>query len=75
MYHKGIYYNVILLEDACGVPGSVWQNPDDSYTIFIDAKLSNAEQRKVFLHEMKHIQRKDFEKEDVQEIEFATHNI
>lgn len=48
MYHRGILYNVILLNDACGVPGSVWHNPDDSYTIFIDANLSEEKQKKVF---------------------------
>lgn len=74
MYHRGILYNVILLNDACGVPGSVWHNSDDSYTIFIDAKLSEEKQKKVFLHEMKHIQENDFEKEDVQEIELKAHN-
>lgn len=74
MYHRGIYYNVILLDDAGGVPGSVWQNTDDSYTIFIDAKLNDVERRKVFLHEMKHIQGNDFEKNNVQQIEMETHN-
>lgn len=73
MYHRGILYNVILLNDACGVPGSVWHNSDDSYTIFIDAKLSKEKQKKVFLHEMKHIQQKDFEKENVHQIEIDAH--
>lgn len=74
MYHKGILYNVILLNDACGVPGSVWHNSDDSYTIFIDAKLSEERQKKIFLHEMRHIQGNDFEKDNVQEIETIAHN-
>lgn len=73
MYHRGILYNVILLNDAYGVPGSVWHNSDDSYTIFIDAKLSKEKQKKVFLHEMKHIQENDFEKDNVQEIESKAH--
>ena len=73
MYHRGILYNVVLLNDACGVPGSVWKNDDDSYTIFIDAKLSKDAQKKVFFHEMRHIQENDFEKCDVQEIEFKAH--
>lgn len=73
MYHRGILYNVILLNDACGVPGSVFHNSDDSYTIFIDAKLSKEKQKKVFLHEMNHIKQNDFEKENVQEIESHAH--
>ena len=73
MYHEGIIYNVILLENANGVPGSVWHNSDDSYTIFIDAKLSTEKQHKVFLHEMQHIKENDFEKSNVQEIEMRAH--
>lgn len=74
MYHKGILYNVILLNNACGVPGSVWHNSDDSYTIFVDARLSEERQKKIFLHEMQHIQGNDFEKDNVQEIETIAHN-
>lgn len=74
MYHKGIIYNVVFLNNTGGVPGSVYHNPDDTYTIFIDANLSDEKQRKVFLHEMQHIQENDFEKEDVQEIEKVAHN-
>lgn len=74
MYHSGILYNVILLNDTCGVPGSVWHNADDSYTIFIDAKLSEEKQKKVFMHEMKHIQENDFSKDNVQEIETSAHD-
>lgn len=73
MYHRGIYYNVILLDDTGGVPGSVWYNSDDTYTIFIDAKLNEIEQRKVFLHEMRHIQENDFEKHNIQQIESDAH--
>lgn len=73
MYYDGIHYNVVLLDDAGGVPGSVWYNPDDSYTIFIDAHLSDAQQKKVFRHEMWHIRQRDFEKYDVQGIESCAH--
>lgn len=73
MYYKGIQYNVVLLGNAEGVPGSVWHNPDDSYTIFIDAKLNSIKQKEVFLHEMNHIKNNDFEKDNVQEIESQAH--
>lgn len=62
-----------MLENACGVPGSVWHNSDDSYTIFIDASLSSSHQKKVFEHEMRHIFENDFEKSNMQEIEKAAH--
>lgn len=73
MYYNGYNINVILLDDANGVPGSVWHNTDDSYTIFIDAKLCADHQQKIFKHEMKHICGNDFEKADVQEIEAEAH--
>lgn len=66
---------MILLDDACGVPGSVWHNSDGTYTIFIDAKLSHQKQKEVFMHEFDHISRNDFEKIDVQDIESCAHQI
>lgn len=66
--------NVILLEDALGVPGSVWSNEDGSYTIFIDSKLCVEKQQKVFKHELEHILRNDFEKINVNELEFLAHS-
>lgn len=73
MYHDGVHYNVILLDDACGVPGSICHNSDDSYTIFIDAKLGKKEQQEVFLHEVHHVKNNDFERSNVQYIESCAH--
>lgn len=73
MYYNGIFFNVILLADAGGVPGSVWHNKDDSYTIFIDSKLTLERQREVFQHELHHILNKDFDKDNVQQIESLAH--
>lgn len=73
MYYDEYNVNVVLLDNAGGVPGSVWHNSDDSYTIFIDAKLCSEGQRKVFEHEMRHIRGNDFEKKDVQSIERDAH--
>ena len=75
MYYKGYDINVILLNDANGVPGSVWHNSDDSYTIFIDARLSTEKQKEVFEHETNHIINDDFEKTDVQQIETEAHGL
>lgn len=74
MYHEGNFYNVILLDDAGGVPGSIWHNSDDSYTVFIDAKLGRQQQQEVFMHEIGHVKRNDFEKCNVQTIESYAHN-
>ena len=56
-----------------GVWGHVNPNPDGSYTIFINAKLNYETQRKVYLHELKHIKNNDFEKHDVNKIEYYAH--
>ena len=76
MYYNvnGYDINVIMLEDANGVPGSVWQNEDGSYSIFIDANLCLKKQQEVFIHEICHILNLDFEKFDVNEIEKAAHS-
>ena len=73
LYYKGYYINVILLDQAFGIPGCVRHNSDDSYSIFIDASLSYEKQHEVFLHEMRHILGNDFDEEDVQKIEMRNH--
>lgn len=76
MYYNinGNDVNVILLDDACGVPGSVWSNEDGSYTIFIDSSLCYERQQEVFQHEVNHILGNDFEKADADQVEFNAHN-
>lgn len=75
MYYEGNNINVILLNESYGVPGSVWCNADDSYTIFIDSHLSAEQQKEVFQHEISHIMNGDFEKTDVQQIEAEAHGL
>lgn len=54
---------VRLIDLPCRVRGFVIANgEDDSYNIYLNARLSRTEQKKAFLHEMKHISQKDFEK-------------
>lgn len=74
MYYNDNYINIVLLEKSCGVPGSVWHNSDDSYTIFIDASLTKEHQKRIFEHEINHIINNDFDKECAQEIEYEAHN-
>ena len=76
MYYNvnGYDINLILLEDASGVPGSVWSNSDGSFTIFIDSKLCMEKQQEVFRHELLHILGNDFEKFNVNTIELMAHS-
>lgn len=76
MYYNinGNDINVILLDNALGVPGSVWCNEDGSYTIFIDASLCFEKQQQIFKHELGHILRADFERHNADEIELDAHH-
>ena len=53
--------------------GMFTANADGSYTILLNSRLSFEQQRKTFRHEMWHIQNHDFEKTDVDEIEYEAH--
>lgn len=45
----------------------------DGYTIYTDARLTQESRREAYVHELKHIHHGDFEKADVQEIEYLAH--
>ena len=68
--------NVVLL-DFKTTKGKemVATNEDGSYTIFINSRLSYAVQLKAYQHAMRHIENGDFEKNDVQQIEYVAHNL
>lgn len=55
------------------VKETVTANEDGSYTIFLNAKMSADQLEKAYFHALYHIKNKDFEKEDVQEIEYEAH--
>lgn len=44
------------------------------YTIYIDYRLSDEGRMKAYKHGLKHIRDRDFEKSDVQQIEYEAHN-
>ncbi len=41
----------------------------DGYTVYISSRISPERQRKAYLHALRHIRERDFEKTDVQRIE------
>jgi hypothetical protein len=65
--------NVLIIDNPFGVKGSVHKNRDGSYTILIDAHLNYEQQLEVYKHELFHILNEDFNKEDIQSIEFYAH--
>lgn len=64
-----------LVDMPCSIGGHCNCNPDGSYTICINARLGYEEQKKVYLHELRHIHNNDFEKFNVEEIERGSHGI
>lgn len=67
--------NVQILNMDTKIPEQLIKNDDDSYTIFLNARLSQESRIKSYCHAMKHILGSDFEKADINEIEQQAHNI
>lgn len=65
--------NVQLLNMDTMIPEHLVKNADDTYTIFLNARLSQENRLKSYYHALQHIQDEDFFKEDVQSIEKAAH--
>ncbi|MCI6812626.1 MAG: hypothetical protein MR922_09505 [Lachnospiraceae bacterium] len=66
--------NVQLLDMDTKIPEHLVKNDDDSYTIFLNAKLTRENHLKSYAHAIRHIENGDFDKEDVGEIEKEAHN-
>ena len=66
--------NVQLLDMDTMIPEHLIKNDDDSYTIFLNARLSRDSQLKSYYHALRHIKEDDFEKEDIQKIEAGAHS-
>ena len=71
----GVYVHVVSDEMMNGLKGSVRSNRDGSYTILINARLNDVEQKNTCIHEVAHIMNGDFEKGDVQEVECNVHRM
>lgn len=67
--------NTILIDMDVMIPEQVIENPDGTYSIFINARLNHERQIEAYAHAMKHIKKCDFEKTDVNQIEFDAHNL
>ena len=65
--------NVVIMPLEYGMHGVSVLNHDGSITVFLNSRDSHERRLKAFQHELKHIKRRDFEKNDVQEIEHEAH--
>lgn len=65
--------NVQVLDMDPKVPEQLVRNSDDTYTIFLNARLSKESHVKSYFHALRHIKDQDFAKDDVQDIEHFAH--
>lgn len=65
--------NIQLIDCDTIIKESVIPNEDGSYTIFINARHTSEQQHASCVHALAHILNGDFEKDDVNEIEFNAH--
>lgn len=66
--------NTKLIDMDCLVSEQVVQNKDDSYTIFLNARLSHERQLEAYAHALEHIENNDFDKTDADSIEMDAHS-
>lgn len=63
-----------LLNMPTKVKATYSRNDDDSYSVFINARISESEQKEAYLHEVKHILNEDqAEYKTADELESETH--
>ncbi|MCI9191595.1 MAG: ImmA/IrrE family metallo-endopeptidase [Lachnospiraceae bacterium] len=66
--------NVQLMDMDTMIPEHLVKNDDDTYTIFLNARLSKDRQLKSYFHALQHIKENDFEEVNVQKIESEAHD-
>lgn len=66
--------NIILADMPCTIRSYVVSNPDFSYTIVLNSRLSHEQNLLSYSHEMAHIQNGDYDKKcDVNILEIGSH--
>lgn len=67
--------NVHLVDFPAPGKEMVVKNEDGSYTVLINARLSDSGQLAAYQHALSHIEEEDFTKDNVQEIEAVAHEL
>lgn len=65
--------NVILIDMDTYIKEQIIKNADDSYTIFLNAKMNVEQQKRSYKHALYHIENDDFNRNDVNAIENNAH--
>lgn len=69
------YGNNVFFMSKLPVRAASTRNEDGSHSIFINASLPEEVKVRCYLHELYHIRNSDFDREDVQEIEYEAHEV
>jgi len=64
---------VKFVDLPCRVKAVSTENEDGSYTVILNSKLNYEQNVESFKHEIRHIEKKDFDKDDVDMIELLNH--
>lgn len=67
--------NAFLVDLPTQVRGQTVKNEDDSYSVFLNARLTGEQIMATYAHEIEHIKNGDFEKAYVQRIEAYAHHV
>lgn len=70
---RGYDFNLVLVDTDTAIGETICANSDGSFTIIINSRLSSAMQKYCFEHALNHVRRNDWEKDDVQLIEYEAH--
>lgn len=65
--------NIVIMNLEYGMHEMVTANHDGSYTIFLNARDSSERRLQSYYHALGHIERNDFGKADIQQIESEAH--
>ncbi len=65
--------NIQLIDMNTKIREQVVENNDGSYTIFLNSRLNSEQQNDGYIHALKHILQLDFEKSNVDTIEYYAH--
>lgn len=65
--------NTVVISMEHGMHEMIALNHDGSYTIFLNARDSHERRMESYRHAVRHLERRDFEKSDVQKIEAENH--
>lgn len=66
--------NVAYWDLPVTIHGLVRRNEDDSYTVILNSRDSRERNMEAYRHELEHLKRDDFQRDDVSGIETAAHS-